>query len=159
MVSKPCRQCGETKPLSEFYRHSAMPDGHLNQCKECKRAYAREYRQNNLERVQAYDRERGSMPHRKAAVKRRAHRYKHKNAEYAARYYSKYPEKYRARNMVNAAIRDGKLKARPCEVCGHAVGIHAHHDDYSKPLEVRWLCPKHHGERHRELNEMKRRAA
>lgn len=45
--------------------------------------------------------------------------------------------------IVGNAIRDGKLIKKPCEVCG-AEEVHAHHDDYSQPLRVRWLCPKHH---------------
>lgn len=40
------------------------------------------------------------------------------------------------------------LEQQPCEVCGEQ-RAHRHHDDYSKPLEVRWLCPRHHGEVHR----------
>lgn len=56
-------------------------------------------------------------------------------------------EKARAHGKVGKAIRDGHLVRRPCEVCGHEEAI-AHHDDYSKPLEVRWLCSVHHGRAH-----------
>ena len=43
------------------------------------------------------------------------------------------------------AIKSGKLKRLPCEVCGN-IKSQMHHPDYSKPLKVRWLCPKYHGE-------------
>lgn len=52
----------------------------------------------------------------------------------------------RANNMVERALKKGILKPKGCEQCGkHAV---AHHDDYNKPLDVRWLCDKHHFEWH-----------
>ena len=54
----------------------------------------------------------------------------------------RWPEKYRARTKVGNAIRDGRLIRKPCEVCGQKA--HAHHEDYSKPLDVRWFCPLHH---------------
>lgn len=56
--------------------------------------------------------------------------------------------KRRAQKMVATALRSGKLRKLPCERCG-VTRVHAHHDDYSKPLKVRWLCAKHHGETHR----------
>jgi len=56
--------------------------------------------------------------------------------------------KYLAHKRVENAIKTGKLQRRPCEVCG-AERAHAHHDDYSKPLDVNWLCAAHHRERHR----------
>lgn len=66
------------------------------------------------------------------------------------------PEKRKASWAVNNAIRDGNLVRQPCEVCGVSGKrdsgrslVHAHHDDYSKPLEVRWLCDTHHNEHHR----------
>lgn len=46
-------------------------------------------------------------------------------------------------------IRKGDLIKLPCEVCGTNEKVEAHHDDYSKPLDVRWLCRKHHQEHHR----------
>lgn len=49
---------------------------------------------------------------------------------------------------VSNAIRDGRLHRQPCEKCG-SERSDAHHADYSKPLEVQWLCRKHHGEQHR----------
>lgn len=60
-----------------------------------------------------------------------------------------------ARNKVTAAIATGRLVAQPCERCG-APKTHAHHEDYSKPLEVVWLCPKHHRARHAELRRQAR---
>lgn len=49
----------------------------------------------------------------------------------------------RAHVAVAVAIRSGKLRREPCEVCGAGV-TDAHHDDYDLPLEVRWLCRLHH---------------
>ena len=56
------------------------------------------------------------------------------------------PEKRRAHSKVSYALRSGKLTRQPCEKCGATKRVHAHHDDYSKQLEVRWLCPVHHAE-------------
>jgi hypothetical protein len=58
-------------------------------------------------------------------------------------YCRKYPDKVRAHQILNRAIRSRKIKRSPCEMCG-AKKVHAHHDDYSKPLVVRFLCPAHH---------------
>jgi ribosomal protein S27AE len=61
------------------------------------------------------------------------------------------PEKRRAHSVMWNAILAGKLKQQPCERCG-AEKAHGHHDNYSKPLDVRWLCSTHHRERHRDLD-------
>jgi len=55
--------------------------------------------------------------------------------------------KHEARWQVSRAIESGKLNRQPCEKCGN-VKSEAHHPDYSKPLEVVWLCKKHHCEEH-----------
>lgn len=47
---------------------------------------------------------------------------------------------------VQYAIRTGKMIRQPCQVCG--AKAQAHHTDYSRPLEVQWLCSVHHGEAH-----------
>jgi hypothetical protein len=69
-----------------------------------------------------------------------------------ARQRAQNPAKYKAVTAVGNALRDGKLVRGPCESAGHdcAGAIHAHHDDYSKPLEVRWLCRRHHELHHRQ---------
>lgn len=63
-------------------------------------------------------------------------------------YRARNPEKWRAQKKVQYAVRYGHLQKKPCEVCGE-VRVDAHHDDYSKPLQVRWLCRKHHKAEHR----------
>ena len=47
----------------------------------------------------------------------------------------------------NHALRTGRIIRAPCEVCGDTAG--AHHDDYDKPLSVRWLCFIHHRQYHK----------
>lgn len=61
-----------------------------------------------------------------------------------ARKFTPKAEKDAARAQVNRAVRQGTLARGACEVCGKEGGA-GHHDDYSKPLEVRWLCGVHHG--------------
>lgn len=53
------------------------------------------------------------------------------------------PEKYLAHVAVQRALATGTLVKAPCEVCG-SKAVDAHHDDYRKPLDVRWLCRRHH---------------
>lgn len=53
-----------------------------------------------------------------------------------------------ARQAVRKALVSGKLKRLPCKECGE-VKTDAHHPDYSKPLEVVWLCEPHHYHIHR----------
>ena len=61
------------------------------------------------------------------------------------------PEKRRAHNAVTAALRSGVLvKPAGCDVCG-IPEVDAHHDDYSKPLDVKWLCRRCHHEAHGRL--------
>jgi hypothetical protein len=52
------------------------------------------------------------------------------------------------RKYTVSKIRQGVLIRLPCEVCSTDEDVQAHHDDYEKPLEVRWLCRKHHREHH-----------
>lgn len=52
-----------------------------------------------------------------------------------------------ARLAVRNALRRGELRKEPCEVCG-ALRVDGHHDDYSRPLAVRWLCRQHHRDHH-----------
>lgn len=60
--------------------------------------------------------------------------------------------RYRAdpifRKKQLARLRVRGLARQPCERCGRRRRVQAHHDDYDKPLEVRWLCPPHHREWH-----------
>ena len=53
----------------------------------------------------------------------------------------------KARTIFNHYLRDKHMSRQLCEICGKPA--QAHHDDYDKPLEVRWLCPKHHMEWHK----------
>lgn len=62
------------------------------------------------------------------------------------------PVKYRAHKIVFTAIRNGSLKRKPCRVCGNEKA-EAHHDDYTRPLYIKWLCKMHHSARHKTLKE------
>jgi len=145
---KTCFKCLQSLPLEAFYKHSAMGDGRLGKCKECTKSDVKKHRLENLERIRAYDKMRGSIPHRVAArkeyAKTEAGRAAHRKALKVSK--ERFPERAAARYKVSNAIRDGRLKRLPCLVCGDTA--EAHHPDYSRPLDVMWLCQPHHKETH-----------
>lgn len=158
-MEKKCFKCFAIKPLSEFYKHGAMADRHLNKCKECTKKDSRQHRESNLEKVREYDRNR---PNAKERVEKHLRRMK--------RIMIEEPEKFKQVRMqchnwrrnnkgkssahckLARAIRIGKItKPNQCERCDSTEHIHGHHEDYSKPLDVVWLCPDCHGKRHAEI--------
>lgn len=71
-MEKKCFKCGEYKPLSDFYAHKAMADGHLNKCKTCTKSDNNQHRDKNLERVKKADRDRyAANPEKKKSNARR----------------------------------------------------------------------------------------
>jgi hypothetical protein len=70
-----------------------------------------------------------------------------KRQEWNRNYREKTKLRKKAYKALENAIKSGKVKPCPCEICGKKAG--GHHEDYSKPLEVRWLCPQHHKDVHR----------
>lgn len=122
------------------------PSCTCGECKRCKHAaYMRAWYQKKTpqerrawtaRRDKVRERERDLA--RNKTVKRRASLQASKD---------RYPEKERARILVHNAVARGKLTKLPCVICGEP-RVHAHHEDYTKPLGVTWLCPRHHRERH-----------
>jgi hypothetical protein len=139
-MQKQCFKCQSIKPISEFYKHSRMADGHLNKCKACAKTDASTHRSENIEKVREYDRARGKLPERiKAGVEiNRIWRAEDKRRQ-------------KAHNMVSHAIKSGRLVREPCCRCGNEKTV-AHHEDYDQPLVVMWLCQPCHKQRHKEIN-------
>lgn len=131
--SKVCRVCGVG---TEFYSRVT------SRCKDCHKEAVRVRARTNPA-VQEYDRRRAKLPHRRAAA-----------AKIGARWREENPAAYQAQTAVGNAIRDGKLKRLPCSICGTDKHVHAHHRDYSKPLDVVWLCAKCHHRIHAAFPEL-----
>ena len=143
-----CRTCGESKPLMDFY---SQTNGNLQRdCKECWKAYVKANRLARADQYREYERGRANLPHRvelrqaysQTPEGKAAHQRAHKRQKELR------PLHRAARVAVGNALRDGRLTRKPCEVCGKE-RAQAHHCDYSKPLEVMWLCPKHHAAWHK----------
>lgn len=62
----------------------------------------------------------------------------------------RYPERVEARVIASREVRAGRLIKQPCEFCKDKKTV-KHHDDYSKPLEVRWMCRPCHRLYHKKL--------
>lgn len=137
-MKKECFKCGEVKFLSEFYRHKGMADGHLNKCKECAKRDVKLHREENIDRIRAYDRSRGGR----------------QSYEYVKGYRKSHPKAAIAHGAVAYHLRVGNIARKACEVCGSEKSV-AHHDDYDKPLVVRWMCQAHHAQWHRDNGEGK----
>jgi hypothetical protein len=136
--TKKCAICKKQKVYTLFSKNHLNPNGIGCYCKECDRVRART-RLNAM-----YDREYS----KKQYLKRK------KSGKVIQNTYNmmkKYPEKFRARQLAQYAVKIGTIKKSPCEV-GKEEKAQMHHPDYTKPLEIKWLCIKHHRELHRKPN-------
>ncbi len=131
---KTCFECKRTLPLTEFYRHPRMADGRFNKCKDCAKSDVKSRYAICRAARGAYDRERDRTEHRRR--QRQVAQARHKK---------KHPDRAKARQKTSNAIRDGRLIRGSCRVC-RAMPAQAHHPDYSRPLEVDWLCFRCHRE-------------
>lgn len=151
MITKICKTCETELPEDTgFYAHD-------NTCKECRKAKVRANRKAKIDYYREYDKKRANRPDRVEARKEYAKTPEGIAAGNAAKYrWAEANQKKRwVANAVNNAIRDGKLqKFDSCEECGKTdCRIEGHHDDYSRPLDVTWLCSACHRKWHKENGE------
>ena len=132
---KTCRQCGFS-----VEHYDSIPTC----CKECWKNRVKANRKDKAEYYREFDRKRGSDPKRKAQFIAKQRRRRAKDDGYQA-----------AHSAVARAITKGTL-IRPdhCTRCLIPCSPQGHHDDHSKPLEVMWLCPVCHAQRHKELGKI-----
>jgi hypothetical protein len=136
---KECFKCKTVKPLTEFYKHSAMGDGHLGKCKECTKKDVNKHRLENLEKIRQYDRDRSKNPHRiKLAL------------ETNRKWRKEDKRRSNSHNAVARALKKGEIVKMNCIVCGSEKSM-AHHESYDRPLDVVWYCQIHHKERHKQM--------
>lgn len=169
---KTCFKCGESKPLSAFYKHPKMQDGHVNKCKECNKLDVQLNYKDNIDHYKEYDRkrnsEKGTERHRKHIeysrrkdVQQRRVKYNHlphvikKKKELLEKRDLEYPERKAANQAISNGIRDGKvLRPDCCEYCGKICKPNAHHSSYAEDMKlcVTWLCTSCHGKVHRKYD-------
>jgi len=118
MEMKQCKgACGLLKPLSCFGVLRKSKDGLRSECKEC-----------NRKRVNQYDSE-----------------HRAKKCASARHYELIHKDRISAVNKARYALKHGKIKAPLfCERCGYEPWKHMHHEDYSKPFNVQFLCASCH---------------
>ena len=142
---KKCFKCNEVKELLEFYPHKMMADGRLNKCKDCAKKDSDEnYKRKMLDPdFEIKERERSRMKSRKRVAEGKQMIYARKK-----------PIKLKAHSLVKSALTSGAIKKLPCQVCGKEKS-EGHHEDYDKPIDVVWLCSRHHADRHIHLRNAK----
>ena len=134
-MEKKCRCCGEYKNHNDFSKASSNSDGLQRWCKNCHLDYFRTHRVENS----IYQKRYSESVNGKIAISRKIkkHRERHRDRVYA-------------RDTLNNRIKSKKIIKEPCVVCG-LNDSEAHHDDYGKPIDVIWLCNKHHLEMHHKV--------
>lgn len=120
---KYCPRCKRVLPLHAFAGNARRHDGKQTYCRECWSSMQRGRYAGRSTEARAAEIDRKVLAHRRE------------------------PLKHRARLYVSLALYFGDLRRGPCEVCGVKT-VQGHHNDYHRPLAVRWLCKRHHDALH-----------
>lgn len=144
---KKCIRCGEEKPDDCFYRQAGAKGGRRGTCGPCTTAYYRAYVEMKV----------GKNPDYVKAMRRSS--YRNKNEKHMDVHKTRFVadrNKVRVRAQTRRAVLRGDISRGPCAACGATDRIHAHHEDYSRPFDVVWLCKACHSKRHVEINDERR---
>ena len=136
-----CTRCNRDLPADQFYYAKDGSGRRYSGCIPCRTAAYHKAIRTATPEVMERRREAGRLAARRwrATPHGRA-----KSRENGRRYCTQNAIQKKAKDCVFRALRSGALVRGPCQVCGSTVGVQAHHHDYSKPLDVAWLCSKDH---------------
>lgn len=144
-----CAKCKRRVYMRQWYAQNREKVG----------GWVKRYRDDHPDRLRAYENTRNQKFERIVASRKRKRgsdrsaqsRYAVNHPEEVrnskAGWKDRNPEKVRAHALLAYYIRTGRITREPCEVCGDPRS-EGHHADYSRVLEVRWLCRKHHAREH-----------
>lgn len=138
--TKKCSVCCKYFPLVNFYKCERGYLGLRSDCKRCEWDRRKRYRDRNPEKFATWQRN---------WLRRHRYRDRLKLKTYRNNYYRLNRQKLKAHKAVYRATLKGIL-VRPstCSLCGSSRSIEAHHSNYLKPLDVKWLCRRCHGRLH-----------
>ena len=132
-----CTRCKVEKPFDEFNKDKSRGKGYSYTCRVCASRSGRSYYENNRDKV--LENTRRVYQAGKIRIRERAKIYAKDN-----------PEKRKAKSMIRHALNMGRMiKPSTCSVCPESRNLDAHHDDYSQPLVIRWLCRSCHITHHK----------
>lgn len=114
-----CSSCKEEKDASLFHKDVSKQNGCSTYCKSCKKIKDQIYTKKTLHESR-----------------------KTQKAEWR----KNFPERKYAHLQIYYALKKGTISKQPCFMCGEKA--EAHHPDYSRPLDVVWLCLSHHRQAH-----------
>ena len=147
MATKTCSKCKIKKPVAAFSPDPRHTDGLQSGCKACKKIYQMAHKEEIAEYRRTHRRE--AADYRRSSAGKESKR----KSDILCRL--KFPEKEKARQAVKYAVSTGKLiRLWYCERCFITCQPEAHHLDYSKLLEVEWLCFDCHKKLHKRENVM-----
>ena len=171
-IVKRCSRCKKVKSGEEFHKDRSRIDGLQHRCRSCTkeldhkryilngdkiRDYSINYNKNNRAKRLEW-RTKNSKRIKEVYNLYRQKEDKEKRLQRVRKYEKKYPDRSKAKTAINNAIKSGKIEKGICAICDSNKYIQGHHDDYSKPMQVDWLCRKCHYLWHQLLREWERQA-
>jgi hypothetical protein len=160
---KICKKCNQVLPISSFGNDCSRKDGKYPYCRHCASTRQKELREKLKNENPELLKKQGQLrymkqlinvfigePEKHWAIKRSRNKKCYQNNQRKRIYESRekrleFPERQRAYMQIRNAVRRGDIiKPEVCSICGRIARIQAHHDDYNKPLDVKWVCASCH---------------